>query len=414
MSQKRFDFNKSKYAKIVKGIVLVASVASIVTIFYFIKSHTIGNKSLRNPLDIELNNPLDSLNSKSNSSGLSLKNSSDKLKIFYNPTPSGKGVQRIESILKENADRTTPILVKDTIVFSPHSPNGFGNQLEFSDNQPDDQLYFEKEHNTIWYKFIASETGQLTFDIVPVNLNDDYDFMLFKFNGNDFFKKVISKEIKPVRTCISRNNTNLKSMTGLTLDESSESFIHSGIGASYVKYVRVKKGDVFYLLLDNVYNNGNGHSIYFHCKPIKPGELFVGKLIPFERITFQDGDTAFKKGSEIALDSLYLFLITNPGIKIEIQGHVNAIGSTMSVAIIGNPRYDQFQLSKHRAEAIYKVLVKKGIDRNRLTTAGYGSTRKKISVPKNKQECLMNVRAEILILSLDYKNDEEQKKIAKH
>ena len=38
--------------------------------------------------------------------------------------------QLIETILKENADCVNPILIKDTVVFSPHTPIGSGNELE--------------------------------------------------------------------------------------------------------------------------------------------------------------------------------------------------------------------------------------------------------------------------------------------
>jgi hypothetical protein len=103
--------------------------------------------------------------------------------------------QIIEKILKENADCASPILVKDTIIFSPHTPKGIGNDLEIHDNPEDDLMYFENEHNTIWYKFSAWETAQLTFDIIPVNSNDDYDFMLYKWAGGDFRSNVMNKRL---------------------------------------------------------------------------------------------------------------------------------------------------------------------------------------------------------------------------
>jgi chromosome partitioning protein len=37
---------------------------------------------------------------------------------------------------------------------------------------------FEKEHNTVWYYFKTPFDCDLTFDITPVSLKDDYDFIL--------------------------------------------------------------------------------------------------------------------------------------------------------------------------------------------------------------------------------------------
>lgn len=348
-------------------------------------------------------------NKKKNISNSSLTESETEkgsLPIFYNPKPSGSGVQEIKTILKENADCSSAILVIDSILFSPNSPKGFGNIIEIKDNKPDDTLYFEKEHNTIWYKFTAKESGNLTFDIIPLNQNDDYDFILYRYNGKDFSTKVINKEIKPLRTCISRNEIKLKSMTGLSLDETSKRYIHSGLGASYVKYVRVKKGEIFYLVVDNVNNNGNGHSIRFHYKTFASGELYPGLTIPFNQIKFMDSDYKFLPGSKKPLDSLYQFLIDNPKLKIEIQGHVNSSGRNKIAAPRGE-HYNEMTLSEKRATAIYDFLVSKGIDSKRLFSKGYGSTRMINPKAKTREECFMNIRAEIVILSLDYKKEIE-------
>lgn len=311
---------------------------------------------------------------------------------------SASGMQKVDTILKENADCSNPIFINDSILFSSVSPKGYGSKAEIESKRPDDTLHFETEHNTVWYKFIAPVTGALTFNILPVAVSDDYDFILFRYNEKDFASKLASQAIKPLRTCISRNDKKLNSTTGLSGNESCPKYIHSGPGASYVKYVRVKKGDVFYLLLDNVKNHGDGHYIYLHYKAFVSGELYAGMLLPFNNIKFKDSDYKFKPESKKALDSLYAFLKNHPKLQIEIQGHVNR-----TVGSIRN--YSESELSYKRAEEIRNFLVSKGIEYEQITCMGYGSKRMINPNAKTPKECYVNMRAEIYITSLDYIND---------
>lgn len=312
-----------------------------------------------------------------------------------------KGGQLVPTILKENADCMSPVLIHDTVVFSPNTPIGTGNELEILNNAPTDELYFENEHNTVWYKFYAKEDGLLTFDIIPVDPNDDYDFMLYRYNGGDFHSKVLSKQIKPIRTCISRNDTSIQGKTGLSLNEPTRFFIHSGPAQSYVKYIAVKKGELFYLLVDNVYINGNGHMLKFHYTPYDPDKMYVGRSMVVSNVMFKSDEPEFKPGYKKGLDSLYLFLKNNPNLKVEIQGHVN---SGLRAHVI---KYPPLELSELRAEAIYNYLINKGISAERLTHAGYADWKKKIELPITTKEYRMNILADILILSLDYKADLE-------
>ena len=141
-------------------------------------------------------------------------------------------------------------------------PNGPGKKLEISGNPKTSIYFFEEEHNTVWYQFMAIQDGNLIFDIIPENVEDDYDFLLFQYNGQDFCKKIKDQEIKPVRTNIARNDPKIDSKTGLNMTAEIE-FKDSGPGESYSKYITVKKGQIFYLVVDNVYDNGGGHQIVF-------------------------------------------------------------------------------------------------------------------------------------------------------
>ena len=151
------------------------------------------------------------------------------------------------------------ILQDDIRIWKTLTPAGGGLVNEI----PEKKLYsFEKEHNTAWYKLIITAPGKLMFDIMPTNPCDDYDFMLFKATSGNFCDSLLSKDIKPVRACISRNKDEIRGRTGLN-NQSGEEYVRTGIAPSYCKYVEVNAGDTFYLVLDNVYENGSGHSIEF-------------------------------------------------------------------------------------------------------------------------------------------------------
>ncbi len=384
----------------------VIAVLSALTYYAFNKTNAIAisGKNNDNTLQQKINKVV------SNDNYIMPINESDTVKSIFINNFYGKNKyhgQIVEKILKENADCTNPVLITDTVIFCPNTPKGKGNEIEIFDNKPDDQLYFETEHNTIWYKFIASQTGQFTFDLIPESKDDDYDFMLFKYTGGNFQSKIINKQVKPVRTCISRNDKKINGMTGLFIDLELPLYVHSGEGVSYVKYINVQKGETYYLLVDNVYNKGNGHTILLHYKPFKQGELYVGQKNVLTNVTFKDSDDEFRPGTKYveAIDSLYKFLSDNPGIKMEIQGHVNASAGNSPTQISGKPQHTDLELSQLRAEAVCKILYKKGVDPERLIPQGYAGTRKKIALPKTKEECYMNIRIEVLILSLDYKNE---------
>lgn len=110
-----------------------------------------------------------------------------------------------------------------------------------------------------WYKFTVQKNGILLFDIIPLNSKDNYDFMLFKDEDN-FCKKFNEGKLKPIRSNFNPP-ANVKGITGLS---------YNGEKPDYEKGVPVKKGDAFYLALNNMYRNGKGHTILFkELKTIK-------------------------------------------------------------------------------------------------------------------------------------------------
>lgn len=142
------------------------------------------------------------------------------------------------------------------------APSGSGEKQEASTAILKSKYAFQKEYHVAWYKLIMQTPGELSFDIIPEKAEDDYDFMLFKAAKNNFCDSLVTYKLKPVRANISRDKKELSGKTGLSINAKKE-LVAEGVNDAYCSYIQVKKGEVYYLALDNVYENGGGHTIEF-------------------------------------------------------------------------------------------------------------------------------------------------------
>jgi len=124
---------------------------------------------------------------------------------------------------------------------------------------------FELAKHPTWYKFSIQQDAILLFDIIPQNPKDNYDFMLFK-STDMFCENYKTSKANPVRSNFSPQK-NLKGVTGLSFNGTEDDF---------EKGIMVRKGDEFYLVLNNVYPNGKGHTVIF--KQLKTNRI-SGKIL---------------------------------------------------------------------------------------------------------------------------------------
>jgi outer membrane protein OmpA-like peptidoglycan-associated protein len=191
-----------------------------------------------------------------------------------------------------------PIAISGKTIYGKTiAPKGFGEFKEISPAKQKTTFAFEKEHHSAWYKLIINTSGDLTFNITPTKADDDYDFMLFKTGKSNFCDSLQVNKINPARACISRDKEELNGKTGLNYKSTNE-LVKQGVGPAYCKYIAVKKGEIYYLVLDNVYDRGEGHTIDFE---IAQAVTFKGVVLdeankPIKAeiaLTNQKGDTVF-------------------------------------------------------------------------------------------------------------------------
>src|SRR5882672_3066567 len=86
-----------------------------------------------------------------------------------------------------------------------YGSSGTGKLLEISDPSNTSLYYFEKEHNTSWFRFEIVNAVELTFDISPDDPNDDIDFALFKYDEDGFCDRIKQRKLLPVRSNLARS-----------------------------------------------------------------------------------------------------------------------------------------------------------------------------------------------------------------
>jgi len=116
-------------------------------------------------------------------------------------------------------------------------------------------------------------------------------------------------------------------------------------------------------------------------------ELIIEKEIIIDNIYFDFNKAVLLEASFKTLDNLYETFVSNPGLKVEISGHTDSIGSD---------QYNQ-GLSQRRADAVVEYLVNKGIDTESFITEGYGE-KKPIADNATEEGRALNRRVEMKVL----------------
>ena len=126
-----------------------------------------------------------------------------------------------------------------------------------------------------------------------------------------------------------------------------------------------------------------------YLTPIQDNGIFTLNDLMFER-----SKSILLDESYPALEKLVNILLDNPGMKIELAGHTDALGSQNAKQV----------LSYRRVERIKNFLTESGIDRKRVDIVGYGGSRP--IAPNDKEENrAKNRRVEIRILEVGSKKE---------
>lgn len=164
----------------------------------------------------------------------------------------------------QDCRQAIPIIINGTTKFGPtEAPDGFGTLQEITTDDKNSKTAFAREHNTAWYLLSFKTEGDLEFEVTPTDTTNDYDFLLYQYIDTNFCNALLQHEVKPIRGNLSNNNSGKKSgKTGLTL-EAIQLYHPEGTGDAFSASVKVRQGQKYMLVLDNVTQHGKGHSIGF-------------------------------------------------------------------------------------------------------------------------------------------------------
>jgi len=102
-------------------------------------------------------------------------------------------------------------------------------------------------------------------------------------------------------------------------------------------------------------------------------------------INFETGKADIKPESQKIIDQIVEMLQKNPSLKVSIEGHTDNVGTK---------EFNQ-KLSDERAKAVMNAIIAKGIDKNRLSSKGWGQT-KPIADNNTEEGRAKNRRVEIV------------------
>jgi outer membrane protein OmpA-like peptidoglycan-associated protein len=169
---------------------------------------------------------------------------------------------------------------------------------------------FEREHNSVWYKFKAPYGGQMEISIVQRSEWDDYDFLVYKNTGAYFSNQVVQNKVLPVAVNMASVDSAAlgaaalkanekggkagakpkKETSGFEMETAPQPHIGMSVDAKdkmltkkqygkFIKSIPVKMGEEYYIVLDNVSGNGMGHTITVsvHADAYEPLVLFYDR-----------------------------------------------------------------------------------------------------------------------------------------
>ena len=221
------------------------------------------------------------------------------------------------------------------------------------------------------------------------------------FGGLDIYSFELPEKMQPkritylkatVRDAVTKQLLQANySMTDLETKKESKGVTQNG---SFFATLEVNKNNALQIQQEGYLFYSRNINLTAEASATKPFEMEVllqpisanGK-ITLNNVFFDFDKSELKSESFAELDKLVELLLKNPAVKMEIAGHTDSKG---------DKKYNLL-LSQKRAESVMEYLLKKGIDKLRLTAKGYGDTQP-VAPNDTEENQAKNRRTEVKVL----------------
>jgi len=223
------------------------------------------------------------------------------------------------------------------------------------------------------------------------------DYFLYKTTDPNFCDSLAKVSIIPLQARVSDMDSgliarvtlsrlDLEGLCSCSICRLSPQVLH--LDTSFKYYLQILTfSDSLVLLMDYNWEDEKGKQSTGKFNE----DIKVGETIALNNILFKPESPVMLSTSLKELEGLLIFLNENPKIKIEIQGHTNALKPD------NDPKYKT--LSEQRAKAVYDYLIKNKIAAKRLSYKGFGNSKLLYLNATDPELQQKNRRVEILILS---------------
>ncbi|MEO5572052.1 MAG: gliding motility-associated C-terminal domain-containing protein [Bacteroidia bacterium] len=160
----------------------------------------------------------------------------------------GPSISRAQS----HQDCMDAIIVCSNTYLQTSSSAGYGNTLEIPAGTT---CIANGETNSTWYIFSIQNPGTLLFQIDPLNIQDDYDFVLYKYTGN--CSDIINGTIQPIRCNYSSTNGS----TGLAQGYTGTNIASNG--SNQCAPLPVLQNERYIMMVNNFTATNSGYALNF-------------------------------------------------------------------------------------------------------------------------------------------------------
>lgn len=140
----------------------------------------------------------------------------------------------------------------------------------------------------------------------------------------------------------------------------------------------------FFQDYDETFDGEHDYEIIVWLEPAQPGQK-----VEIPGIRFKMGTSDFAPGTEPRIRRVKDFMSLNSEVRIEIQGHVHAVGENS---------FSGRRLSLARAKKVMQFLEDSGIDKDRMEAVGFGNEHMVYPEPKFTWQEQANRRVEIKVI----------------